>query len=79
MPVQVYSTPGVDVSPLARPLTFNFSKKTAKNRFLKAAMAESLSSWSATDLQARGIPSPELIDLYRRYDAQPVFRLLIRI
>ncbi|EXJ75368.1 oxidoreductase [Cladophialophora psammophila CBS 110553] len=56
-----------DVSLLAQPLHFEISGRTAKNRFLKAAMIEKLSSWSVTDLQACGIPSPELAQVYRRW------------
>lgn len=37
------------------------------NRFLKGAMTERLSSWSPTDPKARGIPSKELINVYRRW------------
>lgn len=62
-----YPTATVDVSPLGQPLPFEFSGKTAPNRFLKAAMTERLSSWSPTDLHARGVPSPELINVYRRW------------
>ena len=36
----------VDVSPLAEPITFAFSGRTAKNRFLKAPMTERLCHWS---------------------------------
>jgi hypothetical protein len=36
----------VDVSPLAEPLTFAFSGRTAKNRFLKAPMTERLCHWN---------------------------------
>ena len=66
------STPRVpsdtsDASALAQPLHFPFSGKTAPNRFLKAAMTERLSSWSPTDFKARGIPSPELVNVYRRW------------
>lgn len=62
-----YDTTPVDPSALGVPLTFPFSKRTAPNRFLKGAMTERLSSWSPTDLSARGIPSPELINVYRRW------------
>lgn len=57
----------VDISPLAQPLHYEFSGKTASNRFLKAAMSERLSSWDAKDLKARGIPSKELINVYKRW------------
>ena len=56
-----------DASPLGQPLHFPFSGKTAPNRFLKAAMTERLSSWSPTDFEARGIPSKELLNVYRRW------------
>lgn len=36
----------VDVSPLAQPLVFEFSGKTAMNRFLKAPMTERLCRWN---------------------------------
>ena len=57
----------VDISPLAQPLHYEFSGKTAPNRFLKGAMTERLSSWSAKDLPARGIPSKNLINVYKRW------------
>ncbi|KAL9059864.1 MAG: hypothetical protein Q9162_000934 [Coniocarpon cinnabarinum] len=52
---------------LKQPLHFEFAGKTAKNRFMKAAMTERLSSWDAKDFSKRGIPSPELINVYRRW------------
>jgi 2,4-dienoyl-CoA reductase-like NADH-dependent reductase (Old Yellow Enzyme family) len=48
-------------------LHFPFSNKTAPNRFLKAAMTERLSSWSPDDFKARGVPSRELINVYKRW------------
>jgi len=57
----------VSAAPLGKPLDFVFSGKTAPNRFLKAAMTERLSSWNATDLKARGIPSSKLINVYKRW------------
>ncbi|KAF7591700.1 hypothetical protein BBP40_001213 [Aspergillus hancockii] len=62
-----YHSDPVDVTPLGQPLHFAFSKRTAPNRFYKGAMTERLSSWSPTDLKARGIPSNELINLYKRW------------
>ncbi|KAI1812427.1 NADH:flavin oxidoreductase/NADH oxidase [Poronia punctata] len=62
-----FSAPDVDPAPLGRPLHFDFSGKTAPNRFLKGAMTERLSSWDPKDLQKRGIPSKELINVYRRW------------
>ncbi|KAL9471905.1 hypothetical protein ACSS6W_009846 [Trichoderma asperelloides] len=57
----------VDPAPLGQPLSFEFSGKTAKNRFLKSSMSEQLSSWDEKDPAKRGIPSDELINLYRRW------------
>jgi 2,4-dienoyl-CoA reductase-like NADH-dependent reductase (Old Yellow Enzyme family) len=56
-----------DASPLGQPLHFEFSGKTAPNRFLKAAMTERLSSWDPQNFEARGIPSSALINVYRRW------------
>jgi 2,4-dienoyl-CoA reductase-like NADH-dependent reductase (Old Yellow Enzyme family) len=56
-----------DPSPLGRPLQFAFSGKQAANRFLKASLTERISSWDPVDVEARGIPSPELLNLYRRW------------
>ncbi|EKJ73732.1 hypothetical protein FPSE_06078 [Fusarium pseudograminearum CS3096] len=56
-----------DASPLAQPLKFEFSGETAKNRLMKAAMTERLSTWDPKILEKRGIPTPELINVYRRW------------
>lgn len=48
-------------------MTFYPSKRTVSNRLMKAAMTERLSSWSPVDAQARGVPSLELINLYRTW------------
>ena len=40
--LRVDSKPGADISILASPITFPFSKRTAMNRFLKAPMTERL-------------------------------------
>ena len=56
-----------DVGPLAQPLKFEFSGKTAPNRFLKAAMTERLSSWDPEHKEKRGIPSDQLIRVYQRW------------
>ncbi|OAP59552.1 hypothetical protein AYL99_06850 [Fonsecaea erecta] len=56
-----------DASPLGQPLKFEFSGKTAPNRFLKAAMTERLSSWDPVNLEKRGVPSQELIRVYQRW------------
>ncbi|KIV89106.1 hypothetical protein PV10_08710 [Exophiala mesophila] len=56
-----------DASALGQPLHFEFSGRTAPNRFLKAAMTERLSSWDAHDRTKRGVPSKELINVYKRW------------
>ncbi|KAG8161330.1 hypothetical protein KVR01_009594 [Diaporthe batatas] len=56
-----------DFSRLAQSLTFGTALKTAPNRLLKSAMAEALSTWDANDVGARGIPTEELVELYRRW------------
>lgn len=62
-----FAAEDVDPSPLGQPLKFEFSGVTAKNRFMKGAMTERLSSWDPKNLEKRGIPSPELINVYRRW------------
>ncbi|KAI9802715.1 MAG: hypothetical protein M1825_002737 [Sarcosagium campestre] len=62
-----YESENVDPAPLGQPLKFEFSSTTAKNRFLKAAMTERLSSWDPQDLEARGVPSDALINVYKRW------------
>ncbi|KAI1635226.1 NADH:flavin oxidoreductase/NADH oxidase [Biscogniauxia mediterranea] len=62
-----YPAEDVDVSPLAQPLHFEFSGKTAPNRFIKGAMSEHLATWHPTDLPKRGVPTKELINAYRRW------------
>ena len=62
-----YDSEDVDVSPLGKPLKFEFSGKTAPNRFLKAAMTERISSWNPENLEARGVPSKNLINVYKRW------------
>ena len=62
-----YESDDVSAAPLGRPLHFAFSGRTAPNRFLKAAMTERQSSWDPQNLSARGIPSKNLINLYKRW------------
>lgn len=64
---QRYESDDVDAAPLGRPLHFEFSGRTAPNRFLKAAMTERISSWDPLDLAKRGIPSKNLINVYKRW------------
>ncbi|KAL7931330.1 hypothetical protein V8C35DRAFT_329617 [Trichoderma chlorosporum] len=59
----------VDPAPLGRPLAFEFSGKTAKTRFMKAAMSELQSSWDDKDRSKRGIPPKELVNLYKLWGA----------
>ncbi|KAI1089325.1 hypothetical protein F5B19DRAFT_485327 [Rostrohypoxylon terebratum] len=66
MPVNRYESIPADVSPLSQPLKFEFSGRVAKNRFYKASMIEDLATWSPTNIRERGIPTEELIELYRR-------------
>ncbi|KAK5174620.1 uncharacterized protein LTR77_001701 [Saxophila tyrrhenica] len=56
-----YGGPQVDVAPLREGITFPFSGRTAKNRFLKAPMTERLCKWNkeGEDISARGYPSEE--------------------
>lgn len=56
-----------DPRSLGTSLDFEYSKRTAPNRFLKAAMTERLSTWDPIDLPRRGIPTKELINVYRRW------------
>jgi hypothetical protein len=59
----------VDVSALKESITFPFSGRTAKNRFLKAPMTERLCHWNKDDegISARGFPSEEYKRLYERW------------
>lgn len=66
-PAARYESEDVDASPLGQPLKFEFSGRTAFNRFLKGAMTERLSSWDPKDFAARGVPSKQLINVYRRW------------
>ncbi|KAK5981730.1 hypothetical protein GCK32_008793 [Trichostrongylus colubriformis] len=56
----------VDVSVLGEQLKFR-NGRTAKNRFLKAALTEKISSWDPNDLKKVGIPSDGLVNLYDRW------------
>ena len=66
-PAQRYESDDVDASPLGEPLRFEFSGTTAPNRFLKGAMTERMSSWDPKNLEARGIPSDNLVNVYKRW------------
>jgi len=56
-----------DAITLGQPLTFPFSGKTAKNRLMKSAMSERLSTFSPCDPMERGQPTEELIRLYETW------------
>ncbi|TKA83336.1 hypothetical protein B0A55_00626 [Friedmanniomyces simplex] len=62
-----YESQDVSPAPLGKPLKFEFSGKTASNRFIKGAMTERISSWDPKNFEARGIPSKNLINVYRRW------------
>lgn len=62
-----YQSDNVDAAPLGKPLHFEFANRTAPNRFLKAAMTERLSSWDPKVFEKRGVPSENLINVYKRW------------
>lgn len=62
-----YISESTDVSALAQPLQFQFSGTVAANRFLKASTTERISTWSSGNLSACGIPSPSLINVYKKW------------
>ncbi|KAF5576743.1 transcriptional regulator [Fusarium pseudocircinatum] len=62
-----YTSKDVSPEPLAQELHLYPSGRVAKNRFLKSPMAESLASWDPEIVSKRGIPTEELIELYRRW------------
>ena len=62
-----YESENVSAAPLGQPLHFVFSGRTAPNRFLKGAMTERQSSWDPQNFSARGVPSKNLINLYKRW------------
>lgn len=64
-----YDGDTTDAGPLFQPLKLTFSGRTSPNRFLKAAMSERLASWDPKHESARGVPSKELITLYKNWGA----------
>lgn len=62
-----YTSEDLSPEPLGKPMHFEFANRTATNRFLKAAMTERLSSWDPQDFPKRGIPSDNLINVYKRW------------
>lgn len=75
-PAARYPSDDVDPSPLGRSLDYQFSGRTAPNRFLKAAMTERISSWDPKNLPGRGIPSSNLINVYKRWGEGSVGTIL---
>ncbi|KPM39111.1 hypothetical protein AK830_g7462 [Neonectria ditissima] len=71
MSSQRYNSGPADPAPLGSPLHFSVSGKTAQNRLMKAAMAENLSTWDPKIFEARGVPTAELINVYRRWGEIP--------
>ncbi|KAF2805270.1 FMN-linked oxidoreductase [Mytilinidion resinicola] len=65
-PIRFTSTP-TSAAPLAQPLKYSFSGRTAPNRLLKAAMSESMSSYTPENHSTHGIPSNELVKLYEAW------------
>lgn len=61
------NAPVTDPAPLGQPLRFEFSGKTAPNRLMNAAMTERQATWDPVDPENSGVPTPELINLYRRW------------
>ncbi|KAI1500779.1 NADH oxidase [Biscogniauxia marginata] len=57
----------VDPTPLGEPLPLPFSNRVALNRFMKAAMSERLATWNMDDMSKSGIPTKELMNLYRHW------------
>ncbi|CAP61945.1 uncharacterized protein PODANS_5_1620 [Podospora anserina S mat+] len=53
-----------DPSPLGSPLPFEFSGRTAPNRFLKSAATEKVATYDPNDRLSNGIPNDELFQLY---------------
>lgn len=67
MTVQRYkSDKNVDTKIVGEALKFHFSKRTMKSRIFKASMGETLASWDGADSAATGVPTKEIVELYRR-------------
>lgn len=71
-----YESDKVDASPLGKPLHFEFANRDAPNRFIKGAMTERISSWDPQNLEARGIPSKNLRNVYRRWGEGAIGNIL---
>ncbi|KAK3623865.1 hypothetical protein LTR56_020761 [Elasticomyces elasticus] len=75
-PIARFESEEVDASSLGEPLKYEFSGRTAPNRFMKGAITERLSSWDPKNLKARGIPSKELINTYRLWGEGEIGNIL---
>lgn len=65
-----YESQRVPIDLLTQPIHFPIAKNVvAKNKFLKAPMTEMLCSYDANDPSKSGIPTPSLINLYRKWNA----------
>jgi 2,4-dienoyl-CoA reductase-like NADH-dependent reductase (Old Yellow Enzyme family) len=62
MPVEKSENPSI----LGEALKFKTSNRVARNRFMKSAMSELISSYS-TDVKASGIPTQRIINLYEKF------------
>ena len=71
-----YESENVDAAPLGKPLHFEFANRDAPNRFIKGAMTERISSWDPKNLEARGIPSKNLRNVYRRWGEGAIGNIL---
>lgn len=61
-----YDSGDVSPEPLGRPIYFPNSGRTVKNRLSKSPMIELLASWSPKNASERGIPTDELVELYKQ-------------
>ncbi|KAK5130434.1 hypothetical protein LTR08_002133 [Meristemomyces frigidus] len=75
-PTQRYESEDVSPKSLGQPLKFEFSGKSAPNRFIKGAMTERISSWDPKNFEARGIPSKNLINVYKRWGEGAIGNIL---
>uniref|UniRef100_A0AC34R237 NADH:flavin oxidoreductase/NADH oxidase N-terminal domain-containing protein n=1 Tax=Panagrolaimus sp. JU765 TaxID=591449 RepID=A0AC34R237_9BILA len=57
----------VSAAKLAEQLIFPTSKKIARNRFLKAALTERVSTWVHGNPEKSGLPTKELCNMYEKY------------
>ncbi|KAI1103169.1 NADH oxidase [Jackrogersella minutella] len=64
MPPTRYPGRDVDPSSLGTPLALPFSGAVLPNRLMKVAMTERMASWDPDDMDASGIPTQQLLDLY---------------